>query len=131
MRSGPSAPPASPSIEVSTFKTRTGSAVHRVVQELTRGGDARVLGERSAQVLPPVVIARDRMDRHREGLEDLAHRFVLRGVAVVGEVAGQEDGDGRRVQLADRGDRLHQRIDRIGVVGMEADMGVGDLRDRR
>ena len=106
------------------------AAVHRVVEELAGAGDAGVIRERIAQVLAPVVVARNGVDGHLERLQELANALVLRRIAVVGEIAGEQDRDRRRVHRADRRDRLLQCCDRVRVVGVEADVRVGDLRDR-
>ena len=53
------------------------AAVDRVVEELAGAGDAGVIRERVAQVLAPVVVAGDGVDRHLERLEELADPLVL------------------------------------------------------
>ena len=106
------------------------AAVNRVVEELAGGGDLRVVRERVAEVLAPVVVAGDGVDGHLERLEELADPLVLGRVAVVGQIARQQHRDRRRIHLADRRDRPLERDDRVGVVGMEPNVGIRDLRDR-
>jgi hypothetical protein len=67
------------------------------------------------------------VDGHRERREELADARVGARVAVVCEVAGDENRVGLRVERDERRDRVLERLGRAAVVGTDREMQVGEL----
>jgi hypothetical protein len=105
-------------------------AGHGVLDETVARRDARVVGERLAQGVAVVVVAGDGVHGHGERREQLADACVGARVAVVHEVAGEEDGAGLRVQRGERGDGHAQRLGGAAIVGTDRQVQVGELRDQ-
>ena len=88
-----------------------------------------MVGERLAQGVAVVVVARDGVDRDAERREQLAHACVGARVPVVGEVARDEDRVGLRVEREERRHRGLQRMGRAEIVGADGEVQVGELGD--
>ena len=86
-----------------------------------------MIGERLAQRVAVVVVARDRVDRDGERREELAHARVRARVSVLGEIAGDEHGVGLRVERDERRDRRLERAGGAEVVRAGLQVQVGDL----
>ena len=85
------------------------------------------LRERLAQLARAVVVARQGDDRRSQRLEQLEDPRVLRRVAVLGEVAGDEDRVGAEPERAHVGDGAGEVP--VGVARGCADVQVGELED--
>ena len=88
-----------------------------------------MVGERLAQGVAVVVVARDGMDRDAERREQLAHACVGARVPVVGEVAGDEHRVGLRVEREEGRHRGLQRVGRAEIVGTDREVQIGELGD--
>jgi len=74
------------------------------------------------------VVARQAVDRHRQRAEQLQGALVLGRIAGVGDVAGEEDGGGQRVERQHAGDGRGERV--LGDRLAEAEVRVAELRDQ-
>ena len=88
-----------------------------------------MVGERLAQGVAVVVVARDGMDRDAERREQLAHACVGARIPVVGEVAGDEHRVGLRVECEEGRHRGLQRVGRAEIVGTDREVQIGELGD--
>jgi hypothetical protein len=107
---------------VSQAITRTGPHWDGVLDELLRSGDPRVVGERRPEGVAVVMVPDERMDGHRQGLEELADPLVLLGPAEVREVAREQHGDRGRVEREQGVHGCGERPGRLAVSCAEADV---------
>ncbi len=75
------------------------------------------------------MVPRQGVHRHRQRREQLAHAGVLGPIAVLREVARDDDGVGGGVEIGERGHDPFDTASRIGVADPGADVQVADLRE--
>ena len=93
----------------------------------------RSVRERGQQPLAAVVVAGDGVDRKGAGLKQLGDLFEAFDIAVVGQVAGQQ----QHIDLVRGGDQAVQRLPEANAVEflgarirIEPDMDIGHLRNQ-
>ena len=102
----------------------------RVVDAFARGCQIASLGKSGAQIGAIVLIAGQHVNRRVRFGEERGGLRVFVGPAVMDDIAGVNDGIGRRIERVDVGDRQREFADApLGVGSVERQMGVRDLRD--
>jgi hypothetical protein len=97
---------------------------------LDRLAQPRAAPERVQQGLPVVVVAGDQVQWQRKGADDVAQRVVLIRSPMVGQVAGDDDTVGPRIECHDPSERELQTGGGLPAKRPGGDVRVTEVRDQ-